>query len=228
MGDIKSEIFEEIQSNILTGNSKAVRNYVRKALGSGIDAEEVVEYALLSAMDKVTELYRDNKMFIPDLLVSVKAFDVGMDIVERHYEPDTELVKKGVVVVGTVAGDVHEIGKNLVVMMLKSVGVQVYDLGVDVDAKRFVDEAERVQADVICMSATLTTTMSGMEEVVQRLVRRRIRDKYIVMIGGAPVSDTYAKRIGADYYTADAASAAELAKKVIAERIRLRQSHNPS
>lgn len=121
----------------------------------------------------------------------------------------------GRAVIGTVKGDLHDIGKNLVAMMLKGAGFDVVDVGVDVDADTFISKAEEVQADVICMSALLTTTMPNMQDCIDKLKERGLRDKYIVMIGGAPVNDSFAKQIGADYYTPDAATAAEVARNAV-------------
>ena len=198
---------------MITGNSKGVRNYVRQAISQGIEAERIVEEGLLAGMTEITELYKNNQMFIPDLLVAVKTMSVGMDAIEACYSKIINLPggDKGKVVIGTVAGDIHDIGKNLVAMMLKNNGFQVYDLGVDVDDKTFVDKAEAYEADIICMSATLTTTMPCMEEVIRRLIRKKIRSKYIVMVGGAPVTEYFAHRIGADLYSPNAAEAVEMA-----------------
>ena len=121
----------------------------------------------------------------------------------------------GKAVIGTVKGDLHDIGKNLVAMMLKGAGFEVIDAGVDVDAETFISKAEEVHADVICMSALLTTTMPNMQECIDKLKEKGLRDKYIVMVGGAPVNDSFAKKIGADYYTPDAATAAEVARNAV-------------
>ena len=121
-------------------------------------------------------------------------------------------------VIGTVKGDLHDIGKNLVAMMLKGAGFEVHDIGIDAEADAFIDKAEEVGADVICMSALLTTTMPNMQVVIDALKEKGLRDKYIVMVGGAPVNESFSQQIGADYYTPDAATAAEVAKKAVLER----------
>ena len=148
------------------------------------------------------------------MLVAARAMNAGLSILEP------ELVKVGNepigrVVIGTVKGDLHDIGKNIVSMMIKGAGFEIYDIGVDADADKFIDKAEEVGADIIAMSALLTTTMPAMKEVIDRLQERGLRDKYIVMVGGAPVNQSFADQIGADYYTEDATSAANKAKEIM-------------
>ena len=150
----------------------------------------------------------------PEVLVAARAMNAGLAILEpKLIEIGNEPVGK--VVIGTVKGDLHDIGKNLVAMMLKGAGLEVTDLGVDVDVDKFITEAENVGADIICMSALLTTTMPNMKAVIDELNARGLRDKYIVMVGGAPVNEAFAEQIGADYYTPDAATAAEVAKQAV-------------
>ena len=161
--------------------------------------------------------FKAGKVFVPEVLVAARAMNAGITVLEPTLiEIGNEPVGKAVI--GTVKGDLHDIGKNLVAMMLKGAGFEIIDVGTDVDADTFISKAEEVGADIICMSALLTTTMPYMQEVVNELNARGIRDKYIVMIGGAPITEDFAKQIGADYYTADAASAAETAKVAVANR----------
>ena len=161
--------------------------------------------------------FKNNEVFVPEVLVAARAMNAGLAVLEpKLVEVGNEPVGKAVI--GTVQGDLHDIGKNLVVMMLKGAGFEIYDLGVDVAPSAFVDKAEEVGADIICMSALLTTTMPKMQDCVETLKERNLRDKYIVMVGGAPVNDSFAKQIGADYYTPDAATAAEVAKKAVTEK----------
>lgn len=149
--------------------------------------------------------------------MAARAMNAGVAILEpKLVEMRNEPVGKAVI--GTVKGDLHDIGKNLVAMMLKGAGLEVCDLGVDVEPTAFIEKAEEIGADVIGMSALLTTTMTGMEEVINLLKEKGLRDKYIVMVGGAPVNDSFASEIGADYYTPDAATAAEQAKQAILEK----------
>lgn len=161
--------------------------------------------------------FKRNEVFVPEVLVAARAMSAGISILEpKLVEVGNEPIGKAVV--GTVKGDLHDIGKNLVVMMLKGAGFEIYDLGTDVDADTFIAKAEEVGADVIGVSALLTTTMPNMKDVIDELNEKGLREKYIVMVGGAPVNDTFAQQIGADYYTADAPSAAEVAKEAVLKR----------
>ena len=173
--------------------------------------------ALLSGMMIIGGKFKRNEVFVPEVLVAARAMNAGVSILEpKLIEIGDEPVGKAVV--GTVKGDLHDIGKNLVIMMMKGAGFEIFDLGTDVPAEAFVDKAEEVGADVIGMSALLTTTMPNMKDVVDVLNERGLRDKYIVMVGGAPVNQAFADQIGADYYTADATSAAETAKEAVLSR----------
>ncbi|MBE5893466.1 MAG: cobalamin-binding protein [Lachnospiraceae bacterium] len=210
-------LIQEISEFLQKGRAKNVKALVEQALAEGLDPKAILNEGLLSGMMIVGEKFKNNEVFVPEVLVAARAMNAGLAILEP------ELVKignepVGVAVVGTVKGDLHDIGKNLVVMMLKGAGFEIHDLGTDVDAETYVNKAEEVGADVIGLSALLTTTMPNMKSVVDVLNERGIRDKYIVMVGGAPVNESFAEQIGADFYTSDAASAAEVAKKAVLER----------
>lgn len=210
-------IIQEISEELQKGKSKNVKTLVQQALDEGMDAKEILESGLLDGMMVVGGKFKRNEVFVPEVLVAARAMNAGMTILEPMLvEMGNEPVGKAVV--GTVKGDLHDIGKNLVVMMLKGAGFEVYDLGVDVEPTAFVEKAEEIGADVIGLSALLTTTMPNMKDVLTLLEEKGVREKYIVMIGGAPVSDSFAKEIGADFYTADAATAAETAKKAVLNR----------
>ncbi|HIQ97199.1 MAG TPA: corrinoid protein [Candidatus Limivivens merdigallinarum] len=210
-------IIEEISDYLQKGRAKNVKKLVEEALEQGINPKEILNEGLLAGMMIVGEKFKNNEVFVPEVLVAARAMTAGITILEpKLIEVGNEPVGKAVV--GTVKGDLHDIGKNLVVMMMKGAGLEIIDLGVDVDADTFINKAEEVGADVIGMSALLTTTMPNMQTVVDALKERGLRDKYIVMVGGAPVNQTFADQIGADYYTADATSAAETAKAAILER----------
>lgn len=207
-------IVQEISEYLQKGRAKNVKALVQQALDEGVDAKVILEEGLLGGMSIIGEKFKKNEVFVPEVLVAARAMNTGMAILEpKLIEMGNEPVGK--VVVGTVKGDLHDIGKNLVVMMLKGAGLEVYDLGVDVDAETFIAKAEEIGADAIGMSALLTTTMPSMKNVIEALDEKGIRDKYIVMIGGAPVNESFAEEIGADYYTPDAATAAEVAKEAI-------------
>ena len=210
-------IITEISEFLQKGRAKNVKALVTQALEEGQDPKEILNEGLLSGMMTIGEKFKNNEVFVPEVLVAARAMNAGLAILEpKLVEIGNEPVGKAVV--GTVKGDLHDIGKNLVTMMLKGAGFEIHDLGVDVEPAAFIDKAEEVGADIIGMSALLTTTMPNMDAVVEELNNRGLRDKYIVMVGGAPVTDGFAQQIGADYYTPDAATCAEIAKKAVEER----------
>lgn len=207
-------ITNEISEFLQKGRAKNVKTLVQQALDEGMDPKVILNEGLLSGMMIIGTKFRNNEVFVPEVLVAARAMNMGLSVLEpKLVEVGNEPVGKAVV--GTVKGDLHDIGKNLVVMMLKGAGLEVYDIGVDADAEAFINKAEEVEADVIGMSALLTTTMPNMQTVIDLLKEKGLRDKYIVMVGGAPVNESFAEQIGADYYTSDAASAAEVAKQAI-------------
>lgn len=210
-------LIEEISEYLQKGRAKNVKALVQQALDENLDPKEILNDGLLSAMMIVGAKFKNNEVFVPEVLVAARAMNAGLSVLEpKLVEVGNEPVGKAVI--GTVQGDLHDIGKNLVVMMLKGAGFEIYDLGVDVDPTVLIDKAEEVGADIICMSALLTTTMPKMQDCVDNLKERGLRDKYIVMIGGAPVNESFCEQVGADYYTPDAATCAELAKKVVMEK----------
>ena len=208
------QILNEISEFLQKGKAKNVKTLVEEALQQGIDPKEILNEGLLSAMMIVGGKFKRNEVFVPEVLVAARAMNAGLAILEPHLvEAGNE--PKGKVVIGTVKGDMHDIGKNLVAMMLKGAGFEIYDLGTDVDAEVLIGKAEEVGADIICMSALLTTTMPYMQTVIDALKEKGLRSKYVVMVGGAPVNEEFANQIGADYYTPDAATAAEVARKAV-------------
>ena len=210
-------IIQEISEYLQKGSAKNVKALVQQALDEGMDPKQILNEGLLDGMMIIGGKFKRNEIFVPEVLVAARALNAGLNILEpKLVEVGNE--PAGRAVVGTVRGDLHDIGKNLVVMMLKGAGFEICDMGVDVAPEAFIDKAEEIHADVICMSALLTTTMTNMEDVITELKNRNLRDKYIVMVGGAPVNDSFAQQIGADYYTPDAATAAEVAKKAVLEK----------
>lgn len=190
---------------------------VQQALDENVDPKEILNEGLLSGMMIIGEKFKNNEVFVPEVLVAARALNAGLTILEpKLIEVGNEPVGK--VVIGTVKGDLHDIGKNLVAMMLKGAGFEVKDIGVDVAPEAFIEAAEEIGADVVCMSALLTTTMPNMEATLDLMKEKGVRDKYIVMVGGAPVNEKFAQQIGADYYTPDAATCAEVARKAVTER----------
>lgn len=214
--DMTMAEIHEISEFLQKGRAKNVKALVQEALDEGKDPKEILNEGLLAGMMVIGEKFKNNEVFVPEVLVAARALNAGLSILEpKLIEVGNEPVGK--VVIGTVKGDLHDIGKNLVAMMLKGVGFEVTDLGVDVEPAVFIDKAEEVGANVICMSALLTTTMPSMQSVIDELNSRGLRDKYIVMVGGAPVNQSFADQIGADYYTPDAATAAETAKAAVSK-----------
>lgn len=210
-------IIEEISGFLQKGRAKNVKALVTQALEEGENPKVILNEGLLSGMMVIGEKFKNNEVFVPEVLVAARAMNAGLAILEpKLVEIGNEPVGKAVV--GTVKGDLHDIGKNLVTMMLKGAGFEICDMGVDVEPAAFVDKAEEIEADIIGMSALLTTTMPNMEAVIQELKNRGLRDKYIVMVGGAPATEAFAQQIGADYCTPDAVTCAEVAKKAVEER----------
>ena len=207
-------VMEEIIAAIEAGKGKQVKRLIEQALEEGHSAQEIVDVGLLPAMESVSRKYHNEQFFVPEVILASHAMTVGTTVLSEEMEAwNREPV--GTVVIGTVKGDLHNIGKNLVAMMLKGIGFTVYDLGYDVDADTFLRKAREYQADIICMSAMLTTTMPEMRKVVGKMVNQRIREDYIVMVGGAPVTEAFAKHIGADLYTKDAGMAAKAAEEAL-------------
>lgn len=216
------EVIQEISEYLQRGRAKNVKALVGQALDEGIDAKLILNEGLLSGMMAVGAKFKRNEVFVPEVLVAAKAMNMGLTVLEPILaEIGNEPVGKAVV--GTVKGDLHDIGKNLVVMMLKGAGFEVHDLGVDVEPETYIAKAEEIGAEIIGMSALLTTTMPNMKEVIDQLKEKGLREKYIVMVGGAPLDETFAKKIEADYYTPDAATAAEVAREAVLTRKRMVQ-----
>ncbi|HEY5563363.1 MAG TPA: corrinoid protein [Clostridiaceae bacterium] len=205
---------KELSLLVQRGNAKKVKELVSLALEEKIDPEVILNEGLISAMSEVGIKFKNNEIYVPEMLIAARAMNAGMQILEPILTA-AGVKAIGKAVIGTVKGDLHDIGKNLVRMMLKGAGIEVYDLGTDVTPEAFADKAEEVGAQIVCLSALLTTTMPAMKEIIDEFVKRGIRDKYIFMIGGAPITSNYAKEIGADHYTPDAATAAEVAKAML-------------
>lgn len=207
-------ILEEISEFLQKGKRKNVKALIEQALEEGMDPKMILKEGLMSGMSIIGGKFKREEVFVPDVMMAARAMNVGLSILEpKLVEAGNEPI--GRVVIGTVQGDLHDIGKNLTAMLLKGAGFEIYDMGVDVSAEAFLEKAEEVNADIIGLSALLSTTMLQMKEVIDLLKERNLRDKYIVMIGGAPITNEFAEEIGADYYTPDAASAAEAAKKAV-------------
>ena len=207
-------LLEDVSLALQAGRAPKVKELVQQAVDEGIPAKDVLEQGLLSGMSVVGEKFKNNEVFVPEVLIAARAMNAGVAIL-KPYLTEAGVEAKGTAVIGTVKGDLHDIGKNLVKMMLEGRGLNVIDLGVDVEPERFVQAAIDNEADIICCSALLTTTMPVMGEVVEQVKSAGIRDKVKIMVGGAPVTDKFAQTIGADAYTADAATAAEKAVELL-------------
>lgn len=207
------EILNEICTLLQQGRAPKVKELITQALDMGINAQEILEKALLPGMSVIGEKFKNNEIFVPEVLIAARAMNAGTEILKPHLVNDG-VKSKGVAVIGTVKGDLHDIGKNLVKLMLEGKGLEVIDLGVDVAPETFIEKATEHNADIICCSALLTTTMAEMKNVVDKVKQSPIAGKVKVMIGGAPVSQSFCESIGADYYTADAASASDVAVNI--------------
>lgn len=203
-------ILNEISENLQKGKAKVVKELVQQAIDEGIPAKEILSDGLLSGMDIIGEKFKNNEVFVPEVLVAARAMNMGAALLKPLLaEEGNEAVGK--VCLGTVKGDMHDIGKNLVKMMMEGKGLEVVDLGTDVSPEKYVETAISENCQIIACSALLTTTMSVMKDVVEAAEKAGIRDKVKIMVGGAPVTDSFCQQIGADRYTADAASAADVA-----------------
>ena len=203
-----------IFDNVVEGDAKAVVVGVQEALNAGVEAETILSDALIAAMDVVGQRFEDGDIFVPEMLIAAKAMQGGLALLKPRLV-FTGTKSSGKVVIGTVKGDLHEIGKNLVAMMLEGAGFEVLDLGVDVAPEVFVDAVQE-GANLVGMSALLTTTMNNMRVTIEALKAAGVRDKVKVMVGGAPVTEEFAKAIGADAFASDASSATQVARQLIA------------
>ncbi len=203
-------ILLDISENLQKGKAKVVKELVKQALEEQIPAKEILEQGLLGGMDIVGEKFKNNQVYVPEVLVAARAMNMGVSVLKPLLAQGDQ-VSKGKVCIGTVRGDLHDIGKNLVKMMMEGKGLEVIDLGTDVAPETYVNTAIDENCQIICCSALLTTTMPVMSDVVKAAEKAGIRDKVKIMVGGAPVTDSFCQQIGADKYTADAASAADAA-----------------
>ena len=211
-----NETLNEISEWLQKGRAPKVKAAVPKALEEGIPASEILEDGLLAGMDIIGQKFKNNEVFVPEVLVAARAMNRGVEIL-RPYLVEDGVETKGTVILGTVKGDMHDIGKNLVRMMMEGKGLEVIDIGVDVPTESFLDAAREHNAKLICCSALLTTTMGEMKNVVDAVKASEMNGKVKIMIGGAPITQTFCEQIGADCYTPDAASAAEAALKFCEE-----------
>ena len=203
-------ILNDISAKLQAGKAKDVKALVQQAIDEGIPAKQILEEGLLSGMSVIGEKFKNNEVFVPEVLVAARAMNMGASLL-KPLLAESGVKATGKVCIGTVQGDLHDIGKNLVKMMLEGKGLEVIDLGTDVSPETFVKTAKDESCQIICCSALLTTNMGVMGDVVKAVTDAGLRDKVKIMIGGAPVTEVFCRQIGADAYTPDAASAAERA-----------------
>lgn len=205
-------ILNEISENLQIGKAKVVKELVQKAIAEGMNPQDILNNGLLPGMAVIGDKFKKDEIYVPDVMIAARAMNAGTEIL-KPLLAESGVQKVGKVIIGTVFGDLHDIGKNLVKMMMEGRGLEVIDLGVNVTAQRFVETAMNENAQIIACSTLLTTTMAEMENVVSAASNAGIRDKVTIMIGGAPVTQQFCEKINADIYTSDAASAAEEAEK---------------
>jgi len=211
------ELVEQMHNDLYDGMAPEITEGTNLLLGRGWSPERVLNDALVEGMRIVGVDFRDGILFVPEVLLAANSMKAGMTIL-RPLLVETGVERVGKVVLGTVKGDIHDIGKNLVAMMLEGAGFEVVDLGINTDAEKFIAALEEHKPDILGMSALLTTTMPYMKVVVDELKRRGIRDDYIVLVGGAPLNEEFGAAVGADAYCRDAAVAAETARDLVQKR----------
>jgi 5-methyltetrahydrofolate--homocysteine methyltransferase len=208
-----ADILERIASNLYEGEDEEVAELVQRALDRGLEPAEILQGGLIAGMDEVGRDFKAGDLFVPEVLIAARAMHAGMNIL-RPLLAESDAPTAGKYVIGTVKGDLHDIGKNLVRMMLEGAGFEAIDLGTDVEPRAFVDAVREHRPRLLGMSALLTTTMVQMKATIEALVEAGVRDSVKVMIGGAPVTEAFAREIGADAYAPDAASAVDVAREL--------------
>lgn len=207
--------FEGLSNAVIAGNEANAKELTQKCIDEGVDALSIINDGLVAGMNVVGARFKAGEMFVPEVLMAARAMSAGVDLVKPLLGED-DVPSKGTVIIGTVKGDLHDIGKNLVAMLMESSGFNVVNLGVDITPEQFAEEAKKQGENaIVAMSALLTTTMMAMKDTIEVLKEEGIRDKVKVIIGGAPISQDFADEIGADGYAPDAASATELAENLL-------------
>lgn len=209
-------ILNDISENLQKGKAKIVKELVNQALEEGIAPKDILEQGLLDGMGVIGEKFKNNEVYVPEVLIAARAMNAGTTIL-KPLLTESGVKASGKVCIGTVKGDLHDIGKNLVKMMMEGKGLEVIDLGTDVSPEKYVSTAIEEGCQIICCSALLTTTMGYMKDVVEECEKAGIRNKVRIMVGGAPVTEAFCQQIGADKYTSDAASAADAAVELCKE-----------
>lgn len=214
---VKDEVFGAIQDDVLKGNQMDIKRHVREALDKGLVAQDILQCGMISVMEMIGEKFKTGDVFIPEVLLSARAMNEALTVLEPYLASEKREVS-GKVLIGTVRGDMHDIGKNMVITMLRGVGFEIRDMGINLPTEKIVEQVSEYKPDLLGLSALLTTTMPEMRKVIELLEARGLRDTIKIMVGGAPVNEKYAKNIGADGYAPDAGEAVDLAKKLMAGR----------
>ncbi len=209
-----SDTLQQIKDAVITRKRTEIQGLVTRAIEEGIEPKSIIDHGLISAMDVIGKQFSDSDIFVPEMLVSALTMKLGLDSVKPLLKSE-DSEPKGTIILGTVKGDIHDIGKNIVKMMLEGSGFEVVDLGVDLTVEKLVEQIDTIRPDILGLSALLTTTMPEMKNTIQELQGKGLREKIKIMVGGAPVSNSFAEEIGADGYGADAAEAVVLARKLI-------------
>lgn len=209
------EILKSLFDAILDGDVESAKSNVQKALGAQLDPTNILNDGMIAAMREVGCRFEAGEYFVPEMLIAARAMQSSMAILKPHLQ-QADITSSGKVVIGTVKGDLHDIGKNLVTLMLEGAGFEVRDLGVDVPVEKFVQVAQEEKPDIVAMSALLTTTMQMMKQTIEALSAAGLRDRVKIMVGGAPVTETFASEIGADGFSPDASRAVSVAKSLVA------------
>jgi 5-methyltetrahydrofolate--homocysteine methyltransferase len=210
-----NELYEELKEKVIDGNLNGAKEAARKLLDGGENPKAILDGALVPAMETVGDKFQNNEFFIPELLVAARAMEGCLQLLQPLLVA-SDAKPRGLAMIGTVKGDLHDIGKNIVGAMLKGAGFEVVDLGTDVDPAKFADEIAARKPDVVALSALLTTTMRMMKNTIEEVRKKGLRDKVKIMVGGAPLTQQYADEIGADGYGRDAADAVKLARSLVA------------
>lgn len=213
-----ANMLETIKGMVVGGKFKDIEKQVQQAIDGGIDLERLINESLISAMDIVGKRFADGDIYVPEMLVSATTMKRGLDII-KPLLVEGEAENRGTIVMATVKGDLHDIGKNLVTMMMEGAGFKIIDLGVNVGVGDLIDRVNKENADILGLSALLTTTMPEMEKVIETLAAEGLKDQVKIMVGGAPIDQRFAENIGADGYGEDAAEAVQLARRLVAESV---------
>jgi 5-methyltetrahydrofolate--homocysteine methyltransferase len=210
----EDEDFKLIQQDVFKGNHADIKDHVQKMLDNGFLPRDILNYGMLATMEVIGSRFKTGEVFIPEVLLSARAMNEALKVLEPYLAKEKKEAS-GKLIVGTVRGDLHDIGKNMVVTMLRGVGFEVEDLGINIKVEEFVNKVAELKPDILGLSALLTTTMPEMKKIINALTESGLRDKVKVMVGGAPVNETYARQIGADGYAADAGESVEMAKQLL-------------